>query len=129
MFQKDYICEVNKKRSAQLSILGASASILCAIHCISLPFLLSAGALGLSGFFSNPFVEFSLISISVVFGVLIIRKGYAKHKQLPIVWLFGTSSIILIVFGLILHNHTSILHTIGGVGIALSFLLNWKAQH
>jgi hypothetical protein len=120
---------VNKKRSAQLTILGTSASILCAIHCISLPFLLSAGALGLSNLFTNPYVEFSLISISLVFGYLIIRKGYATHQQIPIVLLFGISSVFLVVFGLILHDHTSVLHTAGSIGVAFSFLLNWKAQH
>lgn len=129
MFQKEYICAVNKKRSAQLTFLGTSASILCAIHCISLPFLLSAGALGLSGLFSNPYVEFSLISISVVFGFLIIRKGYSNHQQLPIVLLFGVSSVLLILFGLILHDCSSLFHSAGSIGVAVSFLLNWKAQH
>ena len=81
LLQKEYICHVNKKRSAQLSILGTSASLLCAIHCLSLPILLSAGALGLSNLFTNPLVEFSLISISVIFGILVISSHLA-HKNL-----------------------------------------------
>ena len=129
LLQKDYICFVNKKRSTQLSIIGTSASLLCAIHCLSLPILLSAGALGLSNLFSNPLVEFSLISISIIFGVLVISKGYAKHKKGLIVFLFTSSALLLLIFGLILQDHTSIYHTLGSVGIAISFLLNWMTQH
>lgn len=117
---------VNRKGS-QLGIISMSASILCIIHCVSLPFILSAGALGLTQFITNPLVEISLITISILFGFSVIRKGYSIHSKLHIVVLFIASSIFLILFGVVFHNHDSFIGSFGGLGLAASFILNWKA--
>lgn len=105
-----------------------SASILCAIHCISLPFILSAGALGLTQVIQNPLIEFSLIAVSILIGFPVIKKGYANHSKKYILVLFAVSALFLITFGIIFHSHESSISSIGGIGIALSFFLNWRAN-
>jgi len=92
-----------------------------------MPFILSAGALGSTQFITNPFIEITLILVSVVFGYSVIKKGYLNHSKKSIVALFVISSIFLIVFGIIIHDHESPISSIGRIGIALSFLLNWKS--
>ena len=116
-----------QRKGSHIDILGLSASVLCAIHCVSMPFILSAGALGSTQFITNPFIEITLILVSVVFGYSVIKKGYLNHSKKSIVALFVISSIFLIVFGIIIHDHESPISSIGRIGIALSFLLNWKS--
>lgn len=129
LLQKDYFCTMSANRKGtQMGLLSMSASLLCAIHCISLPFLLSAGALGLTQFITNPLIEFSLIAISILFGFTVIRKGFSIHGKLHIVFLFIASSSFLILFGVIFHNHESLIGSLGGIGLAISLLLNWRAS-
>jgi len=94
---------------------------------VSMPFLLSASALGTTQFITNPYIEITLILISILFGFSVIRKGFLKHKNRSIVLLFLASSVFLVFFGIIIHDHNSPVSSIGGIGIALSFLFNWKA--
>lgn len=116
-----------QRKQSHIGLLGLSASILCAIHCVSMPFILSASALGTTQLISNPLIEITLILISVIFGYSVIRKGYLNHKKTSIMAIFIMSSIFLIIFGIIIHDHESPISAIGGIGIAISFLLNWKA--
>lgn len=116
-----------QRKESQVGIVGLSASILCAIHCVSMPFILSASALGTIQFITNPFIEMTLILVSILFGFSIIRKGFLRHQNKSVVFLFIASSIFLIIFGIIIHDHNSPISAIGGIGIALSFLFNWKA--
>lgn len=116
-----------QRKESHLGFLGPSASVLCAIHCVSMPFILSAGALGTTHFMTNPIIEISLILVSIVFGYSVIKKGYSNHSKKYIVALFFASSVILFFFGILIHNHESPISSLGGFGIALSFLLNWKA--
>lgn len=117
-----------QRKQSHIGFLGLSASILCAIHCVSMPFILSASALGTTQFITNPIIEITLIVVSILFGFSVIKKGYSNHNKKAIFALFIASSIFLLVFGIIIHDHESPISSIGGVGIALSFLLNWKAN-
>lgn len=116
-----------ERKGTQLGLLGMSASILCAIHCISLPFIVSAGALGLTQLIQNPIIEFSLIAISIIIGYSVIKRGYASHGKKHILVLFACSAVFLFLFGILLHSHDSFIGSFGGIGIAISFFLNWRA--
>jgi len=116
-----------QRKESHIGILGLSASILCAIHCVSMPFILSASALGTTQFIANPMIEITLILISIGFGFTVIKKGYLSHQKKYIPFIFLVSSLFLLIFGIVLHNHESSISSIGGIGIALSFILNWKA--
>ncbi|MBN7811823.1 MerC domain-containing protein [Algoriphagus sp. H41] len=89
-----------------LDWIGISASLACAIHCMALPFLLSAlPILGL-GFLANPWIEYLVIVLSLFLAAFAISHGFSRHhrKSLPILLVVIGFSVILagLVWG---HGH------------------------
>ena len=61
--------------------LGITASLLCAIHCMTLPILLPfLAAYGL-GILAQPGFEFGMIVLSVVIGMYSIAKSFWNHHR------------------------------------------------
>lgn len=85
-----------KKTRINWDALGAGASFVCAIHCAALPLLLSVVPLMGISFFENPYIEYSLMFISFIIGLIALYRGYSHHKgTLPIV-LFATGFPLLV---------------------------------
>lgn len=111
--------------SNNLDFIGFSASVLCAIHCISLPLLLSVGALSGLAWLENEIIELLLIVVSFVIASWSLGQSYIKqHRK------FDAIFIVLIGFGLIIlahtitHNH--VLMMLGGLIIAIAHFQNWR---
>lgn len=120
-----------QRYSPLLDRLGFSASTLCAIHCVAMPFLLGVlPALGL-GFLADTLFEVSMIGLSVTIGVISLGRSYRIHRiGYPFV-IMMTGAIVLMV-NLATHEMHSefieILHPyiagFGGLMIATGHLLN-----
>jgi len=78
---------------------------------------------------SHPAVEISLVITSIFIGGWIIGKGYVKHRNKFVMTIFTFSAIVLTAYGIFFHDHSSIMSTIGSVGMVISYLLNWRASH
>lgn len=132
-----------------LDWIGISASVACAIHCLALPFLISAlPLLGLE-VLANHWIEYSVIILSLLLAVVALSHGFTRHHQrfLPILLVILGFSIILIgliwghdhAYGLIetagpflighlQEKHNSIEHFITPIGaliVALAHYVNW----
>lgn len=113
--------------SINLDFLGFSASLLCAIHCISLPLLLSVGALGGLAWLENEILEHGIILFSFIIASWSLGQSYFKYRLK-----FDAIAVVFIGFGFILAAHTfaeslePILMMIGGCCIAFAHYLNWK---
>lgn len=133
-----YICNLNiytmikatnKKtllKSGHLDQLGITASLACAIHCAALPFLITLLPLWGLSFLAHPWVEFSMIGLSLLVGTWSLAHSYPKHKRIiPIL-------VLIIGFMLIGTGHygfhflEALLVPLGGFSIALAHFLNWK---
>jgi hypothetical protein len=67
--------------TASLDRLGASASMLCAIHCAALPVALAAlPALGLA-WLNSQWVDWSMVVLAACVALGAHRKGIALHKR------------------------------------------------
>ncbi|MFM1913030.1 MAG: hypothetical protein RIR51_868 [Bacteroidota bacterium] len=68
--------------------LGITLSILCAIHCLSLPLILFFAPYIASSFVFNESFEWFLVIISFLLAAFLLIKDYRRHKNLiPIILL------------------------------------------
>ena len=71
---------MRKQVHTVLVYLRYFASFSCAIHCIITPFLIvSSPVIGVR--FANPYLEISLLIISILLCMSIILNNYSKHKK------------------------------------------------
>lgn len=111
--------------SWDLDFLGFSASFLCAIHCLAIPFLLSLGLFGGLTWLHHPVVEWGLIGTAVLIAGPAFYRGYRQHGRTRPLWIAGLG------FGLLALSRSSIgdehlLTAAGGSLIAAAHWFNWK---
>ena len=111
-----------------LDFAGFSASMLCAIHCAALPFLLSMAPLAGLQFLENPWIEYSIILLSFLIASNALIHGYRRHHHRSLALVVAITGFILIALGHTLGvEQIEILFTsCGGVLIAIAHLINWK---
>ena len=93
--------------------LGISASALCLVHCVALPFLL-AGMPALARFESSLGTGFHIAMALLVTATVVpaLRGGFKRHRDVPTV-AFGGWGLTLILIGLLAsdghggHDHSS----------------------
>jgi len=111
-----------------LDFLGFSASMLCAIHCAALPFLLTLAPLAGLQFLENPWIEYTFIAVSLLIASNALWHGYRKHHQKPAALAVALIGFVLIGLGRVVEWELGeILFTsFGGVAIAIAHLINWR---
>lgn len=110
--------------SWNLDFLGFSASFLCAIHCLALPFLLSLGLFGGLSWLHHPLVEWGLIGTAVLIAGPSLYRGYHQHQRTRPVWLAGIGFLLLALSRLSIADE-HLLTATGGLLIALAHWYNW----
>ena len=111
-----------------LDFVGFSASMLCAIHCAVLPFLLTLAPLAGLQFLENPWIEYSFIILSLLIAANALVHGYRRHHHKSLALFVALVGFLLIALGRLIElEWTEILFTsLGGVTIAIAHLINWK---
>ena len=110
-----------------LDSLGFSASFLCALHCASLPLILSAISASSFSFLANPFFETAMILVSIVVGISSLLPSYKNHKNIvPIASLMIGFSFIFSGHFLVSESLESVVTPIGAFVVAFSHLINIK---
>ncbi len=115
-----------KPPPAILDRVGAGASLACAIHCVALPFVVTAlPFLGLGFLASNPF-ELGMICFTVSLATVSFCWGSRLHGEWRTL-LFVLSALLLFLIG---HEVEGQLHWIvmgiGGLALASGHFLNMK---
>jgi len=67
--------------SARLDKVGATASLLCAVHCAAMPLLLTLLPLVGLSFFASQWMEWLLVVFSAALGTASLCLGYREHKS------------------------------------------------
>ncbi|WPR76746.1 MerC domain-containing protein [Algoriphagus sp. NG3] len=110
-----------------LDFIGFSASIVCAIHCAFLPFLISALPFLSLGFLENPWIEYSIILLSLFLALLALSHGFSKHhkKKLPII--IVSLGFLIIAYGLLWgpEELELIITPTGAVIVGIAHYINW----
>jgi hypothetical protein len=89
---------ITHKTAIKLDAIGATASIICAIHCAIFPFIVLFLTFYGLNFAAGPLMEFSLISTSVLIGLFTFTHGYLNHHKslLPLsIFLIGLSIVFI----------------------------------
>jgi len=114
--------------SLNVDFIGFSASLLCAVHCAALPFLLTLAPLAGLQLLDSPWVEYAFIVLSICIATGALVQGYRKHhhKFLPLI--IAVAGFVLIGLGQFLELSwaEALLTATGGATIAIAHLMNWK---
>ena len=111
--------------------LGATASLLCAIHCAALPFVLALlPALGL-GFLANHGFERAFIVCASVLAVTMAAHGYRRHRVARVFALLVPGLLMLWIGGFVFDlSHATLWHSLfvvaGGTCVALAHVANLR---
>lgn len=105
---------------------GATASLLCAIHCVAVPVLFALLPVAGLAWLDNPAVDWWFLLAAVVFVVIAHPAGYAKHRRCTPPVLAG-SGLVAIVLAIKLWGQSPAHHygvALGGLLVAASHFLN-----
>lgn len=111
-----------------LDFLGFSASMLCVIHCVAFPFLLSLAPVAGFQILSDPAIEYAVIIFGLIIAGLSILHGYGHHRKKAAFYTVATG-FILIILGHLLHSHEAqeiYLTVIGAIIVAAAHFINWQ---
>ena len=115
--------------SINLDFLGFSASMLCAMHCALLPFVMTVGVLSGLSWLNAPWIEISFILISIVLAAFSLYPAYKKEHANAKPLQIATLGFFLLFLSRIA-GHGSVYEVIpiviGGILIAISHIINWQ---
>lgn len=110
-----------------LSSLGFSLSLLCAVHCLAMPFLIAFAPF--FGSFLSHTAETLILLVSAILGGYVFLTNYQSHGNFwPISLLI--LSLLLSFAGLVLfHDKWEVpFMASGGICMATAYFINWKSQ-
>jgi len=103
---------------------GVWLSIICTIHCLSMPFLITALPF-LSGSFIDEKAEIYLVLGSLVLAMFLLRKDYKLHQNKMPLALFALSSALNIAGFFTEGIYETTLHILGAIIIGIAYYINW----
>lgn len=112
------------------SRVGFSLSVLCAIHCASMPFLVALLPLMGSQLLHNPTLEIILMGTTILIAGIIMVKDYRHiHKNLLPLFLLslGIGAKCLGLF-VLQHSYEPVIITSGAAFILVSYIANWRLR-
>lgn len=111
-----------------LDFVGFAASMLCAIHCAALPFLLSMASLTGLHFLDNHWIEYTIIILSLLIASNALVHGYRKHHRKTLALIVAAIGFILIGFGQFSGTELKevLFTSMGAATVAIAHLINWR---
>lgn len=111
-----------------LDFIGFSASLLCAIHCAVLPFLLGIASYAGLHVIDNPMIEYGFIFLSLIVASKTLIHGWRKHHKKLLALITAITGFIIIAIGQFSQTEWQeiILTPSGGVLIAIAHVINWR---
>ena len=125
---------MNPRLHALLDRLGATGSLLCAIHCALLPVLIALlPSLGLSAALAPTF-EVGFVLFATLFGLVVLVWSYRRHRAMRALWLLIPGLAVLWIGILYPPLHHSVVPhavamTFGGTLVGLAHLANLRLNH
>jgi hypothetical protein len=122
-----------RRLPAVVDRVGATASLLCAIHCALLPFVLALLPLIGLEFLAGHTFERIFVACAAALAATSILVGYRRHRH-PLALFLMVPGIALLVFGVALDiNVHVVIHTAsvvaGGVLVASAHVTNLVLAH
>lgn len=125
---------MNPRLHALLDRIGATGSLLCAVHCALLPVVIALlPSLGVSAWLGAGF-ERAFVLFATLFGLAVLAWSYRRHRAMRALGLLlpGLAVLWLAVLYAPLH-HSVVPHavamTFGGTLVGLAHLANLRLNH
>ncbi len=118
-----------------LDRLGATGSLLCAIHCALLPVLIAVlPTLGIAAWLGGEGFELGFVLFASLLGLYTMVAGYRRHRGVRALWLLlpGLITLWAAVLYAPLHHYPvahAIAMTVGGTLVGLAHLANLRLVH
>ena len=110
----------------KLNKVGLWLSVLCTIHCLAMPFLITALPF-LGGTVISQKSEIYLIGISAILAVFLLVKDYRNHQNSLPLTLLATALCFNFTGLFLAHGTYEILFNVtGALLMASAYYLNWK---
>ncbi|MCH2081851.1 MAG: MerC domain-containing protein [Saprospiraceae bacterium] len=110
-----------------LDYLGFSASFICALHCLAIPFLITFGMFSGLTWLDNHIVETILIITTIILAISSLIPSFInQHKNTSPIILAGIGFAFLVTSRFMegdLEHYTT---AIGGIFIAVAHFQNWR---
>ena len=125
---------MNPRLHALFDRLGATGSLLCAIHCALLPVLIALlPSLGISAALAPSF-EAGFVLFATLFGLAVLVSSYRRHRAVRALGLLIPGLLVLWVGVLYPPLHHSVVPhavamTFGGTLVGLAHLANLRLNH
>src|SRR5215472_12124110 len=88
--------------------IGATASLICALHCAALPFVLAVlPTLGL-GFLADHLFERIFIACASALAITMLLRGYRHHHDRRALTLLAPGLVLLWIGGFLVDGHDTI---------------------
>ncbi|HRO64269.1 MerC domain-containing protein [Thermomonas sp.] len=119
---------------AMFDRIGATGSLVCAIHCALLPLLIAAlPSLGVALWLGDGF-EAGFVAFASLFGLAVLAWGYRRHRAVRALWLLlpGLAALWLAILYAPLHHSVlphALVMTFGGVLVGLAHWQNLRLNH
>ena len=111
-------------KSNKLDILGMSASLICAVHCLAIPVVFSLGSAYMADLLHHPVIEVGFLLVAVVVAVWSLGTSYFHHHHNKKPLFLGIIGVILITLGVLVHAWFITLP--GGLVLAWAHFLNYR---
>jgi hypothetical protein len=122
---------MNARQSSLLDRLGATGSLLCAIHCALLPALIALlPSLGIAAWLDDGF-ERGFVAFATLLGLFTLVWGYRRHRAVRALWMLlpGLAALWLGTGYEPLHHAVvphAIVMTLGGTLVGMAHLANLR---
>jgi len=106
--------------------IGSAAALLCAVHCMVFPLLLSIGLA--SSTHHNHMFDFVFMIFGIGIAAFVLVRDYMKHRVFVPV-LISIFGFVLLYCGVESHGSMFYLSVTGGVLITYAHFQNWRLSH
>lgn len=117
--------EVRKRYIGGLDGLSVAVSLLCLVHCVALPLLVSVLPLWRITALQDARIEWATLGLTLLIGGWAIRKGYKHHHQKSIFALF-LAGVSMVALGSFFDDAEMALKGAGAACVIFAHLRNWS---
>ena len=114
-------------RPGPLSTAAAVGSLLCAVHCLAMPLLVTLAPLWASGLALGPRAEGLLWTSALGFGAVTLGGGFRRHREWRPLLALAAGALGIGLGHLLLHG-AHVWVALGGLSLAGAQVLDWRAR-
>lgn len=117
---------ITNSKKINLDKIGMTTSILCAIHCLALPFLLTAGLISGLSWLNHHAVEWGLIIFAIIVAGMSFSNSYwYNHQSILPIFVAAVGCILLLSSRMIEGDLEHTITALGGLILAGAHYINW----